>query len=126
MRLLDYYKSTLISNAQGGALFSVFVKISVSYSNFSFALANIPTQTVLPTENRHIFFSIHVRCVCTYISLFRYLIGSKKKIDKISRQPFIKINLKKIKNGLNIYIISISIRGELSMVKRRCAISRQF
>ena len=37
-RLLNYYKSTLIRNAQGGPLISVFVKISVCYCNFSFAL----------------------------------------------------------------------------------------
>ena len=38
MRLLNYYKSKLIRNAQGGPLISVFVKISVCYCNFSFAL----------------------------------------------------------------------------------------
>ena len=37
-RNLNYYKSTLIRNAQDGPLISVFVKISVCYCNFSFAL----------------------------------------------------------------------------------------
>ena len=36
VHLLNYYKSTLIRNAQGGPLISVFVKISVCYCNFSF------------------------------------------------------------------------------------------
>ena len=36
--MLNYYKSTLIRNAQGGPLISVFVKISVCYCNFSFGL----------------------------------------------------------------------------------------
>ena len=36
--MLNYYKTTLIRNAQGGPLISVFVKISVCYCNFSFAL----------------------------------------------------------------------------------------
>ena len=36
--MLNYYKSTLIRNAQGGPLISVFLKISVCYCNFSFGL----------------------------------------------------------------------------------------
>ena len=38
VHLLNYYKSTLIRNAQDGPLISVFVKISVCYCNFSFTL----------------------------------------------------------------------------------------